>query len=75
MQAEVCSAQAGLEKLVLQLLQGDSKLISLPIQMVTAECLVCMMEYGDCRKLPETISSLLAAASSKHADASCRVYV
>lgn len=47
---------------------------SFSLQVTLAECYVALFEWGDSRKLPDAVHSLLKVVTSK-ADTSSRVYV
>lgn len=73
-QIEVCSAHDQLERAFLQLLTHPLKLVCTPVQITLAECYVALFEWGDSRKLTDSVHNLLKVVGSK-ADASNRVCV
>ena len=74
-QAEVCVVQDALERLLFMVLEAELKLVSIPVQTALADCFTGLFEWGDGRKLSETVAKLLTAAAKKGIDCGCRVYV
>ncbi len=73
-QMEVCASQDQLERVFLQLLQSPLKLMCTPIQVTLAECYVALFQWGDSRKIADSVQTLLKLLGSR-ADTSSRVYV